>query len=792
MSKQYNADSINVLEGLEAVRKRPSMYIGSTGPEGLHHLVYEVVDNSIDEALAGFCDSIFIKINIDNSIIVEDNGRGIPVDIHSTEKVPGVELALTKLHAGGKFDKSTYKISGGLHGVGISVVNALSEFLEVEIRRNGNIYFQKFEKGKKVTELEIIGKTEKTGTKIFFMPDIEIFQKIDFSFDILSKRFRELAFLNPNIKIEILDEREDNKHHKFKYSGGLISFVEYLNKNKTKLHDTPIYISGNKNDIIAEVAMQYTSDYKENIISFVNNINTKEGGFHVSGFRAALTKSINNYITNNDAYKNLKINFTGEDVREGLSCVINIKHPDPQFEGQTKTKLGNSEVKSIVETITYEKLNIFFEENPNIAKSIISKIVEAAKAREAARKARELTRRKSSLDSTLLPGKLADCQEKDPSVSEIFIVEGDSAGGSAKQGRERKNQAILPLKGKILNIEKTNFEKILGNEEIKTIITALGAGIGKDDFNIDKIRYHKIVIMTDADVDGAHIRTLLLTFFYRMMPEVIENGYLYIAQPPLYKLYKGKTEKYFLTEKELNLFVFDNISDDISISFPDNDTKINFQEFKNIAKLLYKQKFYLDKLKTLNFDEDIINILYKLDVDDIKFFKDYNKIELLKERIKEKGYEIISNPKDVEFETYQLIVKKGKNLIKISHYITKNASYRRVNEINKQLKILNSQPYLLKFKDEEHILQSKKELLEKITEFAFKGWNIQRYKGLGEMNPEQLWETTMNPSTRTLLQVKIEDTIEADDIFSVLMGEKVEPRRNFIEKNALFVKNLDI
>ena len=792
MSKQYNADSINVLEGLEAVRKRPSMYIGSTGPEGLHHLVYEVVDNSIDEALAGFCDSIFIKINIDNSIIVEDNGRGIPVDIHSTEKVPGVELALTKLHAGGKFDKSTYKISGGLHGVGISVVNALSEFLEVEIRRNGNIYFQKFEKGKKVTELEIIGKTEKTGTKIFFMPDIEIFQKIDFSFDILSKRFRELAFLNPNIKIEILDEREDNKHHKFKYSGGLISFVEYLNKNKTKLHDTPIYISGNKNDIIAEVAMQYTSDYKENIISFVNNINTKEGGFHVSGFRAALTKSINNYITNNDAYKNLKINFTGEDVREGLSCVINIKHPDPQFEGQTKTKLGNSEVKSIVETITYEKLNIFFEENPNIAKSIISKIVEAAKAREAARKARELTRRKSSLDSTLLPGKLADCQEKDPSVSEIFIVEGDSAGGSAKQGRERKNQAILPLKGKILNIEKTNFEKILGNEEIKTIITALGAGIGKDDFNIDKIRYHKIVIMTDADVDGAHIRTLLLTFFYRMMPEVIENGYLYIAQPPLYKLYKGKTEKYFLTEKELNLFVFDNISDDISIRFPDSDTKINFQEFKNIAKLLYKQKFYLDKLKTLNFDEDIINILYKLDVDDIKFFKDYNKIELLKERIKEKGYEIISNPKDVEFETYQLIVKKGKNLIKISHYITKNASYRRVNEINKQLKILNSPPYLLKFKDEEHILQSKKELLEKITEFAFKGWNIQRYKGLGEMNPEQLWETTMNPSTRTLLQVKIEDTIEADDIFSVLMGEKVEPRRNFIEKNALFVKNLDI
>ncbi len=792
MSEQYTADSINVLEGLEAVRKRPSMYIGSTGPEGLHHLVYEVVDNSIDESLAGFCDKIFIKINIDNSVIVEDNGRGIPVDIHTTEKIPGVELALTKLHAGGKFDKSTYKISGGLHGVGISVVNALSEFLEVEIRRNGNIYFQKFERGKKTTELEIIGKTERTGTKIFFKPDAEIFQKIEFSFDTLSKRLRELAFLNKNIEIEIIDEREENKHHKFKYSGGLISFVEYLNKNKTVLHENPIYINGGKNDIIAEIAMQYTTDYKETIFSFVNNINTKEGGFHVSGFKAALTKSINSYIANNDAYKNLKITFTGDDVREGLSTVINIKHPDPQFEGQTKTKLGNSEVKSIVESITYEKLNIFFEENPNIAKSIISKIVEAAKAREAARKARELTRRKSALDSTLLPGKLADCQEKDPSVSEIFIVEGDSAGGSAKQGRERKNQAILPLKGKILNIEKTNFEKILGNEEIKTIITALGTGIGKEDFNIDKIRYHKIVIMTDADVDGAHIRTLLLTFFYRMMPEVIEKGYLYIAQPPLFKLYKGKTEKYFLTEKELNLFILENLSEDFYLGFPESNEKIDYSTFKSIAKLLYEHKFYIDKLKTINFDEELVNILYKLNVNDISFFKSYDKIESLKEKVKEKGYEIISNPKDVEFETYQLVIKKDKNLIKISHYITQNVSYRKVNDINRKLKILNSPPYLLKYKDEEFILNSKEELLDKITEFAYKGWNIQRYKGLGEMNPEQLWETTMNPSTRTLLQVKIEDSIEADDIFSILMGEKVEPRRNFIEKNALFVKNLDI
>ncbi len=788
MTQQYTADSIDVLEGLEAVRKRPSMYIGSTGPEGLHHLVYEVVDNSIDEALAGYCNSISVKINLDNSILVEDNGRGIPVDIHSTEKVPGVELALTKLHAGGKFNKSTYKISGGLHGVGISVVNALSEFLEVEIRRNGNIYTQRFERGKKVTELEIIGKTERTGTKVFFKPDYEIFGNINFSFDILAKRLRELAFLNKGIKIEITDDREENKKHSFKYDGGIVSFVEYINKTKTKLHSTPIFIEGNNNDIIVEIAMQYTTEYKETIYSFVNNINTKEGGFHVSGFRTALTRSINHYISNNDTYKNLKVSFTGDDVREGLTTIISVKHPDPQFEGQTKTKLGNSEVKSIVETIVYEKLNIFFEEHPDIIRNIISKIVEAAKAREAARKARELTRRKSALDSTLLPGKLADCQEKDPEVSEIFIVEGDSAGGSAKQGRDRKNQAILPLKGKILNIEKTNFEKILANEEIKTIITALGTGIGKEEFNIDKIRYKKIVIMTDADVDGSHIRTLLLTFFYRMMPEIIEKGYLYIAQPPLYKLSKGKTEKYFLTEKELNLFILENLSNELYLEEPE----IKEQKFKNVAKFLYKQKFYMDKLKVLNFDEKLMSILYKLNVNNINFFKDFNNIEILKEMLVSEGYEIVSTPKDIEFETFEVIAKKGKNLVKISHYILQNVSYKKVLELNKNLEILNSSPCKLKFKDDVFTLENKEELLEKILEISSKGWNMQRYKGLGEMNPEQLWETTMNPTTRTLLQVTIQDVIETDEIFSILMGEKVEPRRNFIERNALYVKNLDI
>ncbi len=789
MTKEnYTADSIDVLEGLEAVRKRPSMYIGSTGIEGLHHLVYEVVDNSIDEALAGYCNYIKVTINIDNSVVIEDNGRGIPVDIHSTEKIPGVELALTKLHAGGKFDKSTYKISGGLHGVGISVVNALSEFLEVEIRRNGNIYFQRYERGKKVTELKIIGQTSKTGTKIYFRPDEEIFTTINFSFEILSKRLRELAFLNPKIKIEIVDEREDNKKHTFEYDGGLISFVEYLNKNKNPLHKSPIYINGEKNGIITEIALQYTTDYKETLISFVNNINTKEGGSHVSGFRTALTRSINNYISNNDTYKNLKINFSGDDIREGLTTVISVKHPDPQFEGQTKTKLGNSEVKSIVDSIVYEKLNIFFEEHPDIAKNIIAKIIDAARAREAARKARELTRRKSALDSGLLPGKLADCQEKDPEVSELFIVEGDSAGGSAKQGRDRQNQAILPLKGKILNIEKTNFEKILSNEEIKTIITALGTSVGKDEFNIEKIRYKKIIIMTDADVDGSHIRTLLLTFFYRIMPEVIENGYLYIAQPPLYKLSKGKIEKYFLSDKELNLFILQNIGDNIYLKQPE----IKGENFKKITEYLYKQKFYMDKIKVLNFDEKIISLLYKFKVNDIEFFKDFNKVELLKNELIKNGYEIVSMPKDMEFSTYEIIVKKDKNLIKISHYILKNVSYQKVLQLNEQLEILNSPPYILNFKNEDYTLNNKEELLEKILEIASQGWNIQRYKGLGEMNPEQLWETTMNPSTRTLLQVTVQDSIEADEIFSILMGEKVEPRRNFIQKNALYVKNLDI
>ncbi len=788
----YTADSISVLEGLEGVRQRPSMYIGSTSLAGVHHLIYEVVDNSIDEALAGYCDHIIVKINIDNSVIVEDNGRGIPVDIHSTEKIPGVELALTKLHAGGKFDKTTYKISGGLHGVGISVVNALSEFLEVEIRREGKIYHQRYEKGKKITELTVIGKTEKTGTKVWFKPDIEIFESIDIHYDTIAKRLRELAFLNKNIKIELIDEREEEKHDIFHYEGGLLSFVEYINKNKTPLHKEPIFISGEKNGIIVNIALQYTSDYRENLYSFVNNINTKEGGTHVSGFKSGITRAVNNYLTKNDSFKNLKISLSGDDIREGLTCVIDVKHPNPQFEGQTKTKLGNSEVKGIVDTIVYEKLNIYFEEHPDITKTIINKIIQAARAREAARKAKELTRRKSALDSTLLPGKLADCQVKDPDEAEIFIVEGDSAGGSAKQGRDRKNQAILPLKGKILNIEKTTFTKILSNDEIKTLITALGTGIGESEFDISKLRYKKIIIMTDADVDGAHIRTLLLTFFYRMMPEIIEKGYLYIAQPPLYRVSKGKISKYFMNEKEYTKFIIENINDNLSLEIPEKNIEIKGDELKKVSFILYEYLFYLEKLKILNFDSILLSILYDFNVNSLEFFKNREKVEELVDRLKEKGYENVKILEDEEFEGFKIILQKNGALIEISYDLLHNASYRNILNLMEKIKELTYPPFILKTKNEIFEIDNKEDLIKKIIEIGQKGWTIQRYKGLGEMNPSQLWETTMNPATRNLIRVTIEDAIACDEIFSILMGEKVEPRRNFIERNALFVRNLDI
>jgi len=631
MGHHYDATTIQVLKGLEAVRRRPAMYIGDTGTKGLHHLVYEVVDNSIDEAMAGFCDSIKVVIHKDNSVTVEDNGRGIPVDIHPTQKKPAVEVVMTMLHAGGKFDHRTYKVAGGLHGVGVSVVNALSEWCEVEVIRDGKRYFQRYERGNPVDPLKQTGKGRHSGTKTTFKPDPQIFKKINFNFDVLSARMRELAFLNRGLKIEIQDQRT-GRSSLFKYKGGISSFVDYLNENKQVIHPRPIYLHNTRNGVDVEIALQYNDSYVENIFSYVNNINTIEGGTHLVGFKTALTRTINNYAQKNNLLKNGQATLEGEDVREGLAAVISVKLPDPQFEGQTKTKLGNSEVKGIVESILGESLSEYFEENPSVARKIVEKAISAARAREAAKKARELTRRKSALETSTLPGKLADCSLDDPSLCEIYIVEGDSAGGSAKQGRDRRFQAILPLKGKILNVEKARMDKVLSNEEIRTIITALGTGI-KDEFDINKARYNKIIIMTDADVDGSHIRTLILTFLYRHMRELIERGYVYIAQPPLYRVKKGNTELYAYSDEERD---------------------------------------------------------------------------------------------------------------------------RHIERLGKT------------------------------------GVTVQRYKGLGEMNPEQLWKTTMDPETRTLLQVTLEDGAEADHIFSILMGDQVEPRRKFIEKNAKYVRNLDV
>lgn len=630
--EKYDASQITVLKGLEAVRRRPAMYIGDVSIRGLHHLVYEVVDNSVDEALAGFCTEIEVSIEKDNSIIVIDNGRGIPVDMHPTQKRSALEVVMTMLHAGGKFDKKSYKVSGGLHGVGVSVVNALSEWCEVEVYRDGYIYHQKYERGIPVTEVTQIGKTNKRGTKTHFFPDKEVFKKINFSYEILAERLRELAFLNKNLQIEIKDKRS-GKSETFKYKGGILAFIAYLDQNRDCIQAKPVYIEGEKENVPVEVAFQYNNGYNENIFSYVNNIHTMEGGSHLIGFKSALTRTLNNYATKNNILKNEDFTLTGDDVREGLTAIVSIKHMEPQFEGQTKTKLGNSEVKGIVESIVGDGLSLFLEENPSIAKVMIEKVITAARSREAARKAKELTRRKSALNGAGLPGKLADCSIKDPAHCEIYLVEGDSAGGSAKQGRDRRFQAILPLKGKILNVEKARLDKILSNEEIGTIVTALGTGIGAADFDISRLRYNKIIIMTDADVDGSHIRTLLLTFFFRYMRELIEQGHVYIAQPPLYRISKGKQENYAYDEEEL---------------------------------------------------EDILKRL-------------------------------------------------GRN-----------------------------------------------------------GVAIQRYKGLGEMNPEQLWKTTMDPENRTVLQVTIEEAFQADLIFSTLMGDKVEPRRKFIEENAKYVRNLDV
>jgi len=798
---KYSANNIKVLEGLEPVRKRPAMYIGSTGSMGLHHLVSEVVDNSIDEALAGYCSEAKITINFDNSITVEDDGRGIPVEEHPTEKKSALEVVMTKLHAGGKFDNDTYKVSGGLHGVGVSVVNALSEYLEVEVRRNGKIWYQKYLRGEPVEAVTILGDTKRTGTKVTFKPDPEIFTETTvYSFDTIAKRLRELAFLNAGIKISLSDEREDGKKETFHYEGGIKEFILQLTKNKQQLYPLPIYLKGNKNDIDIEIALLNTKDYGENILTFANNINTIEGGMHLAGFRSALTRTINSYAQSNNMLKK-GITLTGDDIREGLFAIVSVKIPEPQFEGQTKTKLGNSEVKGIVESLVNEKFSEFLEENPKNARVVVDKAIEASQARIAAHKARQLVRRKSLLDSITLPGKLADCQEKSNDRTELYIVEGDSAGGSAKQGRDRSFQAILPLKGKILNIEKNALHKVLSNTEIQALITAIGAGF-KEDFDIEKRRYDKIIIMTDADVDGAHISTLILTFFFRHFEELLSAGHIYMAQPPLYKLVRGKSERYIKDDGELLNFFIDIAIDEFYL-LNGKGKKIANEEFKNIITLLVK------------FDQLLINQRNKIDLELLhllvtekiltrscfmsknieKFRSKLNSMEFKFSEKRELRFEVEIDP--TTGETILLAFLKEKRITKkfiISEDFISNPSIEQLEEIYKKLSSTISLPVQLigKKKETQEEFSSYIDLKNAIIENSKAGLNIQRFKGLGEMNPEQLWETTMNPETRRLLKVRIDDAIKADEMFTILMGKDTASRKEFIFENALNVKNLDV
>ncbi len=794
MTSDYGVDKIKVLEGLEAVRKRPAMYIGSTDVAGLHHLVYELVDNSIDEALAGYCDRVKVVIGLGDSIMVEDNGRGIPVDIHKESGISGVELVLTKLHAGGKFENSAYKVSGGLHGVGLSVVNALTSSLEVEIKRQGKTYVQNFERGERCSDLNVIGNTSNTGTRVWCQPDSEIFENTVLSFDTISSRLRELAFLNSGIRIVVEDEREEGRVKEFFYEGGIVSFVEYLNANKSPINQQPIYIEGERSGISIEIAIQYNSAYKEQIFTFANNINTQEGGSHLIGFKAALTRTVNSYINQNNLLKgNNKVNLTGEDIREGMVAVVSVKIPDPQFEGQTKTKLGNSEVKGLVESLVNEKLSQFLEENPNISMAIVEKIVEAAKAREAARKARDLTRRKGYLEGSMLPGKLADCQEKDPAKSEIFIVEGDSAGGSAKQGRDRKNQAILPLKGKILNIEKARFDKMLGSEEIKILITALGTGIGHEEFKLEKLRYSKVIIMTDADIDGSHIRTLLLTFFYRQMEELVKRGHLYIAQPPLYRVTRGKMHEYLSTERELSEFIIRHSSGGMEVVAEDKNISLKDERLVEALLQLISYKDHIDRLQGKGYPSTLLKTLIKADFKERNDLVNDEKWEILKQALPNCGLEFIEFQDDNESNIKRMIIADSNQIpLAVDYKLIRNGDYQSLIKLSQDLQDLENPPFSFIFKDEKEQIKSKEKLLLKVLEKGKEGINIQRYKGLGEMNPEQLWETTMDPEKRKLLQVIVEDDVEADDIFTVLMGDNIVSRRQFIEENALKVANLDV
>ncbi len=808
-NQTYTADNIKILEGLEAVRKRPSMYIGNVDVEGLHHLVYEVVDNSIDEAMAGYCDDIKVIIHTDNSVSVEDNGRGIPVGIHKKENVPAVEVVMTKLHAGGKFDDSSYKVSGGLHGVGISVVNALSVFIELEIYSEGKIYYQTYARGKKTSELQIRGTTDKRGTKVHFTADPEIFAITTYDFDILLRRLRELAFLNKGIKISIEDERSDVKKE-LQYKGGLISFVEYLNRRNTPLHP-PIFVEGIKNEVSIEVAIQYNDTYNEKLFSFANNINTIEGGTHLIGFKAALTRTLNQYATSGSLPKNLQAKISGDDVREGLTAIVSVRIKSPQFEGQTKTKLGNSEVKGLVESLVNEKLNMFLEENPSVGKRIIEKAVEASRAREAARRARDLARSKGSLLDSTLPGKLAECQNSDPQQRELFLVEGDSAGGSAKQGRDRKFQAILPLKGKILNVEKARFDRIIKSEEIKNIITVLGTGVGEEDYNADQIRYHKVIIMTDADVDGSHIRTLLLTFFYRQMREIIEKGYLYIAQPPLFRVGKGNQALYLKDERSFDEYILKRVCHQKAVKTSLSDDLVTEHELLMWVSDLSEYFLLMNKFMIQGYPSELMTCLIQAGVANKDFIKDLQQMTALREAIIQAGFDVTEPLWNEEKYLYEMTVsspeadqlkrlltertEKDFKPVKIGRGLVFSKDFQTSLLIGGRLSPYEAPPFqILEIGKEKEALVAENtyQLLKMLIEEGKKGLGVQRYKGLGEMNPDQLWETTMNPEKRILLQVKIEDTVETDEIFTVLMGEEVEPRREFIQSNALQVTTLDI
>lgn len=812
-SDSYRADQIKVLEGLDAVRKRPAMYIGSTGVDGLHHLVYEVVDNSVDEHMAGFGETIEVTIHIDGSVTVTDNGRGIPTGMHPTQNKSAAEVALTVLHAGGKFEQGAYTVSGGLHGVGISVVNALSEWLELEIWQDGQVFEQRYERGKPNAPLQAMGKTKRRGTKVRFKPDGQVFETLEFSFDVLAQRLRELAFLNKGLAITLRDERkEPAKEQVFLYKGGIVSFVEHLNEAKTPLHK-PIYVKVERPEMILEVALQYNDSYSENLFSFANNINTKEGGTHLVGFKAALTRTINTFANANDLLKKDTESLTGDDVREGLTAVVSVKVRNPQFEGQTKAKLGNSEVKGVVEAAVNEALGNYFEENPPVARKIIGKAVEAARAREAARKAKDLIRRKSALDGGSLPGKLADCSEKDPALSELYIVEGDSAGGSAKQGRDRKFQAILPLKGKILNVEKARFDKMLSSDEIRTLIMALGTGIGrkreegdkseKDAFDIAKARYHKIILMTDADVDGSHIRTLLLTFFFRQMPELIERGYIYIAQPPLFKVKKGKAERYLKDEASLNEHLADLAVEDVELYLEGVQEYVTGRRLLPILKKMITFETLLGRLNKKPTEAAILRAFVDEPGLDRERLKDRAALQRSVDNIKSsltvvfpKATPVFDVLIDEEHQSNKVVCRVPMNGVAhelaITHELVGSADFRELQKLTPAAIGLGRPPYKLKAKNQENSYRTTDELVRAILDIGKQGLSIQRYKGLGEMNPGQLWETTMNPEARTLLRVTLEDLTGVDEIFTILMGDEVEPRRHFIQTHALEVRNLDV